>query len=201
MHWSSPRARAGFSMLAASIEPWAFPAPTMVCISSIKRITSLFFESSVRIALMRSSNSPRYLVPATIEAMSSATTRLLNRTRGTWRWIMRRARPSTMADFPTPGSPMRTGLFFLRRLRIWARRSISVSRPTTGSRRPSWAARVMSWPNLSSMGVSPAPERFLPEVEDWREACDWSPRSFSGASSSSAPMKPAPAFGAIPRFS
>ena len=44
----------------------------------------------------------------------------------------------------TPGSPMSTGLFFLRRLRICARRSISTSRPTTGSSRPSSAALVMS---------------------------------------------------------
>ena len=58
----------------------------------------------------------------------------------------------------SPGSPMSTGLFFLRRLSTCARRSISTSRPTTGSSRSSMAARVMSWPNLSSIGVS-LPER------------------------------------------
>ena len=35
MQCSSPRARAGFSMLPASIAPSALPAPTMVCSSSI----------------------------------------------------------------------------------------------------------------------------------------------------------------------
>ena len=32
---------------------------------------------------------------------------------------MRWARPSTMAVFPTPGSPMSTGLFLVRRERTW----------------------------------------------------------------------------------
>ena len=36
------------------------------------------------------------------------------------------ARPSTIAVLPTPGSPIRTGLFFLRRARIWMTRSISL---------------------------------------------------------------------------
>ena len=36
---SSPRASAGFSMLPASIAPSALPAPTMVCSSSINRMT------------------------------------------------------------------------------------------------------------------------------------------------------------------
>ena len=144
MHWSSPRARAGFSILAASIDPGAPPAPTMVWSSSMKRMMSGFLPSSSSTALMRSSNWPRYLVPATIPAMSRPTSRLSMRMRGTLRCTMRRARPSTMADLPTPGSPMSTGLFFLRRDRICARRSISLSRPTTGSRRPSRAALVMS---------------------------------------------------------
>ena len=34
-----------------------------------------------------------------------------------------------MAVLPTPGSPMRTGLFFVRRLRTWMTRRISSSRP------------------------------------------------------------------------
>ena len=36
--WSSPRASAGFSMFEASIAPSAAPAPTTVCISSMKTI-------------------------------------------------------------------------------------------------------------------------------------------------------------------
>ena len=62
--------------------------------------------------------------------------------------------PSTMADLPTPGSPIKIGLFFLRRLNICASRSISFTRPTTGSSFPSSAAFVMSVPKLSSTGVS-----------------------------------------------
>jgi hypothetical protein len=38
---------------------------------------------------------------------------------------MRWARPSTMAVLPTPGSPMRTGLFLVRRERTWMARRIS----------------------------------------------------------------------------
>ena len=113
-----------------------------------------FFESSFKIALIRSSNCPRYFVPATIEAISRLITRLSNNTRDTLRWIMRRASPSTIADLPTPGSPISTGLFFLRRLKICARRSISFSRPTIGSKRFSAAARVISVPKLSNTGVS-----------------------------------------------
>src|SRR5881227_2025354 len=52
---------------------------------------------------------------------------------------MRWARPSTMAVLPTPGSPIRTGLFFWRRARICMIRSISVCRPTTGSSLPACA--------------------------------------------------------------
>ena len=53
---------------------------------------------------------------------------------------MRAARPSTTAVLPTPGSPINTGLFFVRRDRICITRSISVCRPTTGSSFPSAAS-------------------------------------------------------------
>jgi len=113
-----------------------------------------FFESSFKIALMRSSNCPRYFVPATIEAISRLITRLSKRILDTFLWTIRSASPSTIADLPTPGSPIRTGLFFFLRLRICASLSISFSRPTIGSRRFSAAARVMSVPKLSRTGVS-----------------------------------------------
>ena len=58
-----------------------------------------------------------------------------------------------MAVLPTPGSPMRIGLFFLRRLRIWVTRSISFSRPMTGSSLPSRASCVRSRPKWSRNGV------------------------------------------------
>ncbi len=63
-------------------------------------------------AFILSSNWPLYFVPATIDARSRATTLLLNRTLDTFFFEIRNARPSAMADLPTPGSPIRTGLFF-----------------------------------------------------------------------------------------
>src|SRR4026209_1794043 len=53
---------------------------------------------------------------------------------------MRSANPSTIAVLPTPGSPMRTGLFLVRRLRTWIVRRISSSRAMTGSSFPAPAA-------------------------------------------------------------
>ncbi len=67
---------------------------------------------------------------------------------------MRCARPSTMAVLPTPGSPISTGLFFVRRHRIWITRSSSRSRPTSGSSWPSRAACVRSRLNSASREVS-----------------------------------------------
>ncbi|KQY89544.1 hypothetical protein ASD25_02885 [Brevundimonas sp. Root1423] len=76
--------------------------------------------------------------------MSRAMTTLSRRDSGTSPLTMRRARPSTMAVLPTPGSPIRTGLFLVRRARTWMVRRISSSRPMTGSILPSRAARVRS---------------------------------------------------------
>jgi len=154
MHCISPRAKAGFSMFAASSEPLAPPAPTSVCISSINRITFVACCNSFRIAFIRSSNCPRYFVPATIEPKSSVNTRLPKSARDTLRFVILIARPSTIADLPTPGSPISIGLFFLRRLNICTNRSISLSRPTIGSNRFSSAAFVRSVPKLSITGVS-----------------------------------------------
>ncbi len=58
-----------------------------------------------------------------------------------------------MAVLPTPGSPMSAGLFFVRRDRIWMTRSISFSRPMTGSRAPDRAASVRLMPSWSRVGV------------------------------------------------
>ena len=63
---------------------------------------------------------------------------------------MRCARPSTTAVLPTPGSPISTGLFLVRRERICITRSISFWRPTTGSSLPSAASLVRLRPNWSS---------------------------------------------------
>ena len=112
MHWISPRDSAGLSTLEASMAPSAPPAPTRVCSSSMKRMTFLALRTSFITALMRSSNWPRYLVPATIMARSSTTMRRWARISGMSLLTIFWARPSTMAVLPTPASPSRTGLFF-----------------------------------------------------------------------------------------
>ena len=58
-----------------------------------------------------------------------------------------------MAVLPTPGSPMSAGLFFVRRDRIWMTRSISFSRPMTGSSLPARTASVRLMPSWSTVGV------------------------------------------------
>ena len=71
---------------------------------------------------------------------------------GTSLATIRWASPSTMAVLPTPGSPMSTGLFLVRRDSTCMTRSISFSRPMTGSSLPSRASWVRLRPNWSSTG-------------------------------------------------
>ena len=148
---SSPRASIGFSRLAASTAPSAAPAPTIVCSSSRKRtICPSASCTSESTAFSRSSNSPLYLEPASSEPMSSAITRRSRRLSGTSPLTIRCARPSTIAVLPTPGSPISTGLFLVRRERTWITRRISSSRPITGSSLSAFASAVRSRPNFSS---------------------------------------------------
>ena len=72
---------------------------------------------------------------------------------GTSEFTILIARPSATAVLPTPGSPIRTGLFFVRLARICITLSISFSLPTTGSNLISCAAKVKSRPNSSRLGV------------------------------------------------
>jgi len=153
MHCNSPRESAGLKMLEASIAPSAAPAPTMVWSSSIKMMTFLARLISSITALMRSSNWPRYLVPATMRARSRVMTFLSIRISGTMPPEISCARPSTMAVLPTPASPMSTGLFLVRRQRIWMTRRISFLRPMTGSSSPLRASSVRSRPKALSAGV------------------------------------------------
>ena len=148
---SSPRASAGFSMLAASIAPSAAPAPISVCSSSMKRMTlPAAASTSLRTALSRSSNSPRNLDPATMLARSSDSRRLSFSESGTSPVAILCAMPSAIAVLPTPGSPMSTGLFFVRRLNTCITRRISSSRPITGSMLPLRASCVRSRVYFSS---------------------------------------------------
>ena len=148
---SSPRASIGLSMLPASIEPSPLPAPTTVCSSSRNVMiwpSELWISSSTD--LSRSSNWPRYCAPATIAPRSRLTSRLSRSDSGTSPATMRWARPSTIAVLPTPGSPISTGLFLVRRDSTWITRRISESRPITGSTLPSRALAVRSTLYFSS---------------------------------------------------
>ena len=145
MQRRSPRAKAGLSKLAASAPPSARPAPTTVCNSSMNRMMLPPAScTSLSNALSRSSNSPRNLVPATRAPMSRAMTRRFLRLSGTSLSTIRCASPSAMAVLPTPGSPISTGLFLVRRERTWITRRISWSRPITGSSLPCRARSVRS---------------------------------------------------------
>ncbi len=156
-------------MPAASMEPSALPAPTMLCSSSINRMMLRSFFTSLTTSFIRSSNSPRYLVPATRLPRSRDSRRLPIRVSGTWPSMIRWARPSATALLPTPGAPMRTGLFLVRRERICARRSVSRSRPITGSSFPCLARAVRSRLFFSRVDSSflAAPPSSSPS---WREA-------------------------------
>ena len=109
---SSPRASAGFKMLAASPWPACPPAPIMVCASSMNRMMGIgeFFTSAIN-AFRRFSNSPFTPAPACSSARSRDRTCTLRSTGGTSPWETRSAKPSTTAVFPTPASPTRMGLF------------------------------------------------------------------------------------------
>ena len=150
IQWSSPRASIGFNIFPASIAPSVLPAPTIVWSSSINRIIcpSLFLTSS-RTALRRSSNSPRYLAPATSAPISSANIFLSFSASGTSPRTIRCASPSTAAVLPTPGSPISTGLFFVLRESILIILRISLSLPITGSNLPSLALSTRSEPYFS----------------------------------------------------
>ena len=131
---SSPLASIGFNSCPASMAPSVFPAPTIVCSSSINRmICPSEFLTSSRTAFKRSSNSPRYFAPATSAPISRANSFLSFKPSGTSPFTIRCARPSTTAVLPTPGSPISTGLFLVLRERIRTTFRISSSRPITGS--------------------------------------------------------------------
>ena len=176
---SSPRDSAGFRMFAASIAPSLFPAPTSVCISSMKRMISPSDEvTSLTTPFRRSSNSPLYFAPAISAPISSEYICFDFRFSGTSPFTIRWAMPSAMAVFPTPGSPTRMGLFFVRRDRICSTRRISSSRPITGSSLPerAWSFRLMA-NRSSALKVSSAD--WLSTVAPLRSSLMAAIRSFS----------------------
>ena len=137
---NSPRANAGFKILAASIAPSPPPAPTRVWISSMNRtISPSAAVTSFTTDFNRSSNSPLYLAPAINAPISRENTILSFKLSGTSPSTIRCANPSAMAVFPTPGSPTSIGLFLVLRVRICNTLRISSSRPITGSSFPARA--------------------------------------------------------------
>jgi len=75
MHWNLAAAEGRLEHVRRVDRALRPAAPTRVCNSSMNRITFLARITSFMTALMRSSNCPRYLVPATIMARSSTTMR------------------------------------------------------------------------------------------------------------------------------
>ncbi len=104
--------------------------------------SSALASSSICLSLF--SNSPRNMDPATTSARSRLKIFLSSKISGTSRLLMARARPSTIAVFPTPASPISTGLFLVRLANMDVIRSISAFLPTTGSIFPAAAFLVRS---------------------------------------------------------
>ena len=140
-----PRASAGLSIFDASMAPSAAPAPTKVWSSSMNNIISPF-DSSISLSTLfnLSSNSPLNFAPAISNPRSRLRSRLFRNPLGTSAFTILVASPSTIAVLPTPGSPIKTGLFFVRRQMTCIVLLISSSRPITGSSLPLIAASVTS---------------------------------------------------------
>ena len=83
-----------------------------------KIISPSAFLISFKTAFNLSSNSPRYLAPATKAPKSSSYKVLFCKETGTSFLKIRHAKPSTIAVLPTPGSPIKIGLFFVFRDKI-----------------------------------------------------------------------------------
>ena len=150
IHFISPLAKAGFKILDASIAPSAPPAPTIVWISSMKIIISSSFLSSFITFFNLSSNSPLYFAPAIIDVISKTNNLLLLKLSGTSPATIFCANPSIIAVFPTPGSPIKQGLFFILLHNISKTLWVSSSLPITGSSFPScafWVKSVLYWSN------------------------------------------------------
>ena len=93
---------------------------------------SLFF-TSCKTAFNLSSNSPLYLAPATNELISRENIVQSCKFSGTSPLTILNANPSAIAVFPTPGSPIKHGLFFVFLESILITFLISSSLPMTGS--------------------------------------------------------------------
>ena len=157
----SPRASAGFSASPALTPPSLRPRLASRWISSRNRMIPGWLASATTWAI-RSSNWPRYCVPALSEASGSSTIRAPRSGEGTLPATIRWARPSTIAVLPTPAGPSRTGLRLALRTRISIIQAVSSSRPIVGRRSPSAASFVRSRPSWSRSGVGRGPAAVAP---------------------------------------
>ena len=86
-------------------------------------------------------------MPAIIPVKSNETTRFPFKSSGTSPETIFKAKPSATAVLPTPGSPIKQGLFLVLLESICITLSISFCRPITGSIAPFCANCVKSLPN------------------------------------------------------
>ena len=156
---SSPRASIGLSMLPASIARVAGRAGADHGVQLVDERDDLAvagldlvqhgLEPLLELAAVLRAGDHRSRGRARPAACRAATP-------GTSPATIRWARPSTTAVLPTPGSPISTGLFLVRRDSTWTTRRISASRPITGSSLPSRARAVRSTPYFSSAWKVPS---------------------------------------------
>mmetsp|Transcript_27497 Transcript_27497/g.89571 ORF Transcript_27497/g.89571 Transcript_27497/m.89571 type:complete len:268 (-) Transcript_27497:313-1116(-) len=117
----------------------------------MKRITlPSDFSISSRMSRILCSKFPRNAVLATSDPKSSVNSLHSLSVLATSPSRIRCASPSTIAVFPTPGSPTSTGLFLVRLQRIWTSLRISSSLPITGSNFPARASAIKSFEYFSS---------------------------------------------------
>jgi hypothetical protein len=146
---NSPRANAGFSICSrvhGALSVFSCPDHGMNFVDKNNGLTLRLWLTQLRTLLSRSSKSPLNFAPASSEAMSSDKTRLPLSESGTSPLPpIRRARPSTMAVFPTPGSPIEhRGCSYCVFAEPEWRGGIPSSRPMTGSNLPNRALSVKS---------------------------------------------------------
>ena len=82
-------------------------------------ISPLEASISFSTAFNRSSNSPLNLAPAIKDPKSKASSCFPIRLSGTSLFTILLAKPSTIAVLPTPGSPIKTGLFLVLLAKTW----------------------------------------------------------------------------------
>ncbi len=107
-----------------------------------------FLHSSI-IDFILASNWPLNCVPAITAVISSKYTSLLNNLAGTFPSAIFIAKPCAIAVLPTPGSPIKHGLFLERRFKIWIILWISLFLPITASNWPFLALFVRFVPKVS----------------------------------------------------